>query len=138
MRYTICENHLYSKAYSKGKKFVGKRVIVYVLPDYAASRIAKADPKKERHNRLGITVTKKLGNAVFRSRARRIIRAGYEEASRQSMKKGFLIVIVARASIKDANSRRIASELKLAFERLGLCKNEKNAPSSSAVPIKSE
>lgn len=132
MRYTICENHLYSKAYSKGKKYVGKRVIVYVLPDYAASRIAKADPKGERHNRIGITATKKLGNAVFRSRTRRIIRAAYEEVrKRQPMKTGFLIVIVARASIQGAKTRHISYDLQTAFERLGLCKSTSGTSTSS-------
>ena len=32
----ICENHLYSKAYSKGKRAVTSALAVYVLPDYVA------------------------------------------------------------------------------------------------------
>ena len=32
----ICENHLYAKAYSKGKRAVTRSVAVYVLPDYLA------------------------------------------------------------------------------------------------------
>jgi hypothetical protein len=36
----IKENHLYSKAYSKGKRAVTPAVAVYVLPDYAAKRLA--------------------------------------------------------------------------------------------------
>ena len=69
----ITENHLYSKAYARGKKFVGRFVVVYVLVDYAASKLQKANPTKEKINRVGITVTKKLGTAVVRSRAKRII-----------------------------------------------------------------
>lgn len=120
MRYTICENHLYSKAYSKGKKFVGRRVVVYVMPDYAAGRIQKADPKKRRHNRVGITVTKKLGGAVERNRAKRVIREGYSEAAERPMKKGFLIVIVARSSVLSAKSQALTKDLTAAFEKLGL------------------
>ena len=37
----ICENHLYHKAYSKGKKAITGTVAVYVLPDYSAARLAK-------------------------------------------------------------------------------------------------
>jgi ribonuclease P protein component len=72
----IRENHLYSKAYANGKKYVGRNMVVYLLPDYAAARIAKANPTKKRCNRVGITVTKKIGGAVERNRAKRIIREG--------------------------------------------------------------
>lgn len=71
----IRENHLFSKVYAKGKKFVGRRVIVYVLPDYSGARITRSDPMHRRVNRVGITVTKKLGGAVERNRAKRIITA---------------------------------------------------------------
>ena len=37
----IGENHLYSKAYQKGAKFVGRGVIVYVLKDLKAKLLKK-------------------------------------------------------------------------------------------------
>ncbi len=47
MKFTaVKENHLYSKAYSKGKKFVTPTVIVYVMRDFSAGRIANARPDK--------------------------------------------------------------------------------------------
>ena len=134
MKYTICENHLYSKAYAKGKKYVGRRVVVYMLPDYAAQRIARADPKKQRHNRVGITVTKKLGGAVKRNRAKRIIRAGLTDAEKLPLKKGFLIVIVARSSISGAKSTDIAADLKAAFTKLGLVRDQsKKSPDAEST-----
>ena len=40
MKYnSVKENHLYSKAYSKGKKQVTKHIVVYVLRDYAAGKV---------------------------------------------------------------------------------------------------
>ena len=140
MRYTICENHLYSKAYSKGKKFVGRRVVVYILPDYAAGRIQKADPKKRRHNRVGVTVTKKLGGAVERNRAKRIIREGYAEATKRPIKQGFLIVIVARSSVLNARSQDLAKDLSAAFDKLGLytAKNTDKRSETTAAPESKE
>ena len=77
MKFTaIRENHLFSKAYSKGKRAVTSALAVYVLPDYAAKRLAKAHPQKKTVNRIGLTVSTKLGGAVVRSRVRRILRAG--------------------------------------------------------------
>ncbi len=117
----IRENHLYSKAYSRGKKFVGRNVVVYVLPDYAAARLAKANPTGQRLNRVGITVTKKLGGAVVRNRAKRIIREGYRLCDKQTpIKRGFLVVIVARSGIVKAKSGDICSDLSAAFKKLGM------------------
>ena len=71
----IKENHLYVKAYRRGERYVGRYVAVYVLRDLAAKRIALENPKKERVNRVGLSVGKKIGGAVQRNRAKRIIRA---------------------------------------------------------------
>ncbi len=117
--FPIRENHLYSKAYNKGKKFVGKTVIVYLLPDYASKKLSLANPKKEKINRIGITVTKKLGSAVIRNRAKRIIRAAYREADRKSpIRRGFLIVIVARGSIVTAKMQDVEKDFIKAFNKL--------------------
>lgn len=117
----ITENHLYLKAYARGKKFVGRFVVVYILPDYAASRLAKANPEKEKINRVGITVTKKLGTAVVRNRAKRVIREGYRLADMKArVKRGFLIVIVARGGIVNAKSADVERDLSAAFKKLGM------------------
>lgn len=117
----IRENHLYSKAYAKGAKYVGRNVVVYILPDYTASQLARANPLKQKINRIGITVTKKLGGAVERNRAKRIIREGFRQAeAQQPIKHGFLIVIVARSAILNAKSQDIKKDMLFAFEKLNL------------------
>ena len=89
----ICENHLYSKAYSKGKRAVTSALAVYVLPDYAAGRLAHSHPEKKVMNRIGLTTSTKLGGAVVRSRCRRILREGLRALEKEKeLKKGFLIV----------------------------------------------
>lgn len=119
--HAIRENHLYSKAYAKGKKYVAKNLVVYVLPDYAASRLAKANPEKKKINRVGITVTKKLGGAVVRNRAKRVIREGYRLSDLEKpVKRGFLIVIVARGAVVKASSADIKKDLDSAFAALSM------------------
>ncbi len=119
--FAVRENHLYSKAYAKGKKFVGRRVVVYILPDYTAARLARANPMKQKINRIGITVTKKLGCAVVRNRAKRIIREGYRRLEAEgSMKKGFLVILVARTEIIGAKSGDVYADLSAAFRKLGM------------------
>ena len=120
----ICENHLFSKAYSKGKRAVTSALAVYVLPDYAAKRLAKSHPQKKTVNRIGLTTSKALGGAVVRSRTRRILREGLRQLEKeQPIKVGFLIVIAARHGAIGAKSTEIKEHLKAAFTKLGMFKN---------------
>ena len=118
---SIKENHLYSKAYSKGKRAVTSALAVYVLPDYAAKRLAKAHPEKRVVNRIGLTTSTKLGGAVVRSRTRRILREGLRalEAEKR-LKVGFLIVIAARSAAVNLKSTDVRDQLDLAFTKLGM------------------
>ena len=115
----IRENHLYNKAYRKGKSYVGRLVAVYVLKDLAASRLAKANPEHAYVNRVGLSVSKKLGGAVVRNRAKRIIRAAYDTC-KPRLKRGFLIVISARGASVGKKSTDIAKELETAFASLDM------------------
>ena len=124
----IKENHLYQKAYRNGKRFVGKYVAVYVLRDYAAGRLKKENPQKQFVNRLGLSVSKKIGGAVERNRAKRIIRAAYDSL-RPSLKTGYLIVISARGAIVGRTSTDLEKELRVAFSKLELSAPSVAAPS---------
>ena len=115
----IRENHLYNKAYKKGKSYVGKLIAVYVLRDLAAERLAKANPEKQYLNRVGLSVSKKLGGAVVRNRAKRIMRAAYDECKPQ-LKRGFLIVISARGAATRKKSTDVAREMMTAFSALDM------------------
>ena len=122
----IKENHLYSKAYSKGKRAVTSAIAVYVLPDYAAKRLAKAHPQKKVVNRIGLTTSTKLGGAVVRSRTRRILREGLRALEREkTLKVGFLIVIAARSAAVDLKSNEIKDQLDFAFKKLGMYAEDK-------------
>ena len=124
----IGENHLYSKAYAKGKKFVSRSTVVYILKDLKSEKLMKANPMKEYINRIGITVSKKLGSAVVRNRTKRVLREGLRQAENElNLKKGYLIVLVARTSCTEAKSCHVAKDLIRAFKALDMTVNdEKN------------
>ena len=67
------------------------------------SALLYAMPNRLPCNRLGITAGKKVGNAVHRNRAKRIIRAAYA-AAEKDMPIGVDIVIVARSSLPEQSS----------------------------------
>ena len=117
----IKENHLYLKAFRQGGRFVGTTVAVYVLKDYAAKRLMLANPEKKYLNRLGLSVTKKVGGAVGRNRAKRIIRAAYRQlVGKKTLKTGYLIVISARPEIAGKSSADVYTDLSFAFKKLDM------------------
>lgn len=117
----IKEHHLYNKTFTRGARFVGKLISVHVLKDYTAKKRMLAHPMKKYTNRIGLSVTKKIGGAVERNRAKRIIRAGlFDLQKTKTLKTGYLIVISARSAIAGKKSEDIRRELSYAFERLDM------------------
>ena len=119
--FAIKENHLFIKAYSKGKRYVTGNVAVHCLKDLKAGRLKKENPRKEYLNRIGFTASTKLGDAVVRNRCKRIMRAAYRRLVKDyPVSKGNLIVIVAREGAVSAGSEQIYRDLVKAFSVLGL------------------
>ncbi len=112
---------MFSKAYRKGKSHAGKYVAVYVLKNYGEK---KGIPL----TKLGVTVNKKLGKAVKRSRVKRIIRAAYRE-NMPFLKNGYIIIVAARGAAfdKGVKSTELARQMKKSFEKLGVLKEESGA-----------
>ena len=91
----IKENHLFSRVFSKGKSFAGKNAVVYVLKNYRTDQ-----------TKLGITVSKKLGGAVQRNRAKRMIREAFRLFLQgKSFDRAYLIVVVARGPLFQKKAR---------------------------------
>ncbi len=90
----IKSNKDFMKAYKKGRFSANNFISVYFLPN------------KSPYNRIGITTSKKIGNAVQRNRARRIIRAAYRNKEKL-FPIGFDIIFVARQDIISVKSTDI-------------------------------
>ena len=118
--YPLCENHLYVKAYRKGKSDAGKYTAVYVLKNYRKDKEGKPLP-----DRLGLSINRKLGKACKRSRVKRIIREGYR-AVLPKLREGYIIVIAARGAAfgKIVKSTDIERQLTASFAKLGLLENK--------------
>ena len=80
---TLKKNHEFRRLYRKGASAVAGGMVLYCRKNRLG------------HNRLGVTVSVKLGNAVKRNRARRRLREVYRLNSLR-LRQGWDIVLVAR------------------------------------------
>ena len=81
------------------------------------------NPEKKYINRIGLSVSKKIGGAVVRNRVKRIIRAGLSEARALApLKTGYLVVIAAKVGAHEVDSKAIAGEIIHAFTKLNMYK----------------
>lgn len=81
---TIKENRSFRRIYSRGRSAVTPFLVLYCRPN-------RLD-----HNRLGVTVSTKLGGAVVRNRARRRLREVFRLAQ-GDLRQGYDMILVARS-----------------------------------------
>ena len=92
------KNKDFQIVYKKGKSNANKYLVMYVLEN------------NEKENRLGISVSKKVGNSVVRHRITRLIRESYRLNSNK-FKLGYDIVIIARTNAKEKTYHELESAL---------------------------
>ena len=93
---SLKKNHDFQKVYKNGTSKGNRYLVMYVLENQC------------RKNRLGISVSKKVGNSVVRHRVTRLIRESYR-LNEMKFGNSLDIVVVARASAKDKSFQEIES-----------------------------
>ncbi len=104
---TLKLNSDFRRVYSRGKSVASNALVIY----YLKNRTGKA--------RVGITTSRKIGNAVERNRSRRVIKEGFRKVM-PKIKTGYDYVLVARSKTKRLKSTDISSALLLLLSNEGL------------------
>ena len=104
---TLKKNYEFHRLYRKGKSAATPFLVVY------------ARGSKRPENRIGITVSTKLGKAVKRNRVRRRLREIYR-LHEASVVRGTELVIVARGRAVTATYRQLETAFLSACGKLGL------------------
>ena len=109
---TLKEKTDFNRVYYRGKSSAKPQLVVYSLKN----RLGVC--------RIGITTSKKIGNAVERNRSRRIIRAAFQSVIKDfdTEGKGYDFVFVARTKTKYLKSTHIEKAMRECFVELGVMK----------------
>ena len=92
------KNKDFQIVYRNGRSCANRLLVMYVHPN------------GREKNRIGISVSKKVGNSVVRHRLTRLIRESYR-ISEEKFRCGFDIIIIARTSARGSDYRSIESAL---------------------------
>ncbi|MBQ5910926.1 MAG: ribonuclease P protein component [Clostridia bacterium] len=100
----------FRRIYGRGRSFVQPAFVAYALKN------------KSGNVRLGITVSKKIGGAVQRNRAKRLLTAAFSQVAGE-LCSGYDFVLVARTRILKTKSTEIAASLRKFLTEEGIIKN---------------
>ena len=95
---SLKKNMDFQNVYKNGKSYANKYLVMYVLENNLNK------------NRIGISVSKKVGNSVIRHRITRLIRESYrlqEDVFNSSLD----IVVIARGNAREVGYKEIESAL---------------------------
>lgn len=95
---SLKKNIYFQNVYKNGKSYANKYLVMYVLEN---------DLNK---NRIGISVSKKVGNSVIRHRITRLIRESYR-LQEDMFNSSLDIVVIARGSAKEVGYKEVESAL---------------------------
>ena len=109
---TLQKNEQFRICYARGKKVVCDHVVVFYHP----ARNSDAAPDM----RIGVVASKRVGNAVKRNRAKRLLREAARRVSGQLNYRDIWVVLVAKSSITAQTSHGVQNDLEQGLRRAGL------------------
>lgn len=110
---TLNSNTDFRRAYARGKVYTNPALVTYVVKNRAGIC------------RIGITTSKKIGNAVQRNRARRVIRAAF--LAQAPITGGYDIVFVARTKTVYKKSTEISAIMRKQLISAGVAKDDQKS-----------
>ena len=108
---TLKKNHEFRLLYRKGASAVAGSMVLYCRKNRLG------------HNRLGVTVSVKLGGAVVRNRARRRLREVYRLSSPR-LSQGWDLILVARGRTLTASWKELNDSFLRLSRKLGLLEDK--------------
>lgn len=109
MVYRLRKNNEFKLVYRRGKSLANNLLVLYTFNN----RKNKTEDNLT-YNKVGISVSKKVGNSVVRSRSKRLITESYR-LNEKDLKSGYDFVFVARSAIKGKSFSEVENAMKKLF-----------------------
>jgi len=108
---SLRKNEDFRKVYQKRKSMANKLLIIYISEN------------EYEFNRVGFTVSKKVGNSVVRSRVKRLMSESYR-LNNEKVVQGYDIIFVARNTSVGATYKEIESAVIHLLKKMKLIKKQ--------------
>ena len=120
----IKKRKLFDFIFKNGKKTATKNLVMwYVISREHEQKDFSEDKFNPKNIKLGLVVSKKLGNAVKRNRTKRLLREAFR-LSKGALKDGAGIIIYPLAGCKLENKEQTAMDLKKLWLKAGIYNEE--------------
>lgn len=125
MVYRLKKNFEFRIVYRRGKSFASDLLIMYILKNKR-----NKDKDLNSYNKLGVSVSKKVGNSVVRSRSKRLITESFR-LNGDNILKGYDFVFIARNPIVGKGYHDVEKSMKNLVKKAGLYINEETTNKSN-------
>lgn len=106
---SLKKNREFKKVYDNGKSYATRNLVIYVL-----------NYEKGQKNRYGLSVSKKIGNAVVRNKLKRRLREIIREFEKEKDFKGYDIIFIARKPVVRLDYHHLKSDVKRLYKKMKL------------------
>ncbi|MBN7576521.1 MULTISPECIES: ribonuclease P protein component [Clostridium] len=118
MIYRLKKNFEFTIVYKRGKSFANELLVMYILKNRR-----NKDKDLLAYSKVGISVSKKVGNSVVRSRCKRLITESFR-LNYNYIVKGYDFVFIARNPIQSKSYFEVERAMKSLIKKAGLYNNE--------------
>lgn len=125
MIYRLRKNFEFKIVYRRGKSVANELLVMYILKNKR-----NKDKEMNSYNRLGVSISKKVGNSVVRSRSKRLISESFR-LNYDYILKGYDFIFIARNPIVDKNYFDVEKAMINLIKKAGLYINEETANKSN-------
>ncbi|MFW6377234.1 MAG: ribonuclease P protein component [bacterium] len=107
---SLKKNKEFRRVYNRGKSIASRYLVLYYFPN------------QSQESKLGLSISKKIGNAVVRNKIRRRIKEIIR--LKKNIKRGFDLIFIARMPIVELDYSRMEKDVNKLIKRAGLEKKD--------------
>jgi ribonuclease P protein component len=106
---SLKKNKEFKKVYENGRSYATRNLVIYCL-----------NYEKGKKNRYGLSVSKKIGNAVVRNKLKRRLREIIREFEKEKDFKGYDVIFIARKPVVKIGYLNLRKDVKKLYKKMNI------------------